>query len=368
MPDLDLYEHYQLKELTTFKIGGPCRYLADVHSVNELFEALRFFKQEQLALFVLGGGSNTLVSDRGFQGLVLKMNNKGIELLQEDADSVLVKVAAGEEWDRFVVWAGKQGWWGIENLSHIPGKTGALAIQNVGAYGQEASQVIESLEVCEISTGERRSFTREECAFGYRQSIFNSTQLGKYIILNTIFRLPQKAWPNLSYRTLRQAFSEDSTPELYSIRDAVIRIRREKLPDPSRIGSAGSFFKNCFLSEQEFLHCCRKVRKTLGKEAYERIRNCQQEISETGRQKIPTALLLEICGLKAFQHGGAALYHKHPLIVINHSGRATAADVMELTRHIRQHVRRQTGIWLRTEPNLLGFTPKERRNYFGEPE
>ena len=366
MPEIDLYEHYSLKELTSFKIGGLSRYLADIHSVNELFAALRFFQRERLPLFVLGGGSNTLVSDRGFQGLVVKMSTRGIEVLEENSDSIIVKVAAGENWDDFVDWAGRQGWWGIENLSHIPGNTGALAIQNVGAYGQEASQVIESLEVCEVSTGERRSFTPPECHFAYRQSIFNSILRGKFLILNTIFRLRKKAQPNLNYQDLKHAFGSAGMLELGAIRQAVIRIRQQKLPDPALLGNAGSFFKNRILSVQDFARCCRKVRETLGNEACERLRNCtQRDISEIDARKIPTALLLDICDLKDFQYGGAALYHKHPLIVINKSGHATARDIMELTKYIRRHVFRQTGIHLRPEPNLLGFSPEELREFFG---
>ncbi|MCP4403677.1 MAG: UDP-N-acetylmuramate dehydrogenase [bacterium] len=367
MPDIDLHKHYPMKELTTFKIGGPSRYLIDIHFVNELFEALRFLQQEQLQLFVLGGGSNTLVHDRGFQGLVLKMSTRGIELLEEDCGSVVLKVAAGEPWDELVAWAGEQGWWGIENLSYIPGNTGALAIQNVGAYGQEAGQVVEGLEVCEISTGETRSLTREECRFAYRKSIFNSTQREKYIILNTRLRLKKASEPNLVYRALRNTFADtQSTPTLQSVRKAVISIRREKLPDPSQIGNAGSFFKNCVLPARELTRCCRKVQETLGNDAREKIQRCElRGMSEAGERKIPIALLLDICGLKAFQHRGAALYHKHPSIVINQTGSATAADVMELTRYVRQCVYDQTGIRLTPEPKLLGFAPEELREYFG---
>ena len=368
MLELDVQEQYPLKNLTTFNIGGSAKYFIEIFSVKELLSALQFVWRNHLDLFVLGGGSNVLVHDRGFHGIVLKISMKGLDIIEEAEHNVLLKIAAGESWDSVVTQAVRAGWWGIENLSFIPGQVGALAIQNVGAYGQEAREVIESIEAYEIATGERLILTNQDCRFAYRSSIFNSTLRGKYLIANTFLRLKKHGKPNLKYQHLKNFLGRHSSPTLQEIRTAVTTIRQSKLPDPSQLGNAGSFFKNLQLTSREFEQMCQHVKNRFNAEALLKVRNIPQQRQAnitTGIIKIPTALLLDICRLKGFQIGGAALYYKHPLIVVNATGRATAYDVMNLTQEVRQIVYHDTGQTITPEPNLIGFNAKERRDYFG---
>lgn len=368
MLELDVQEQYSLKSLTTFNIGGSAKYFIEIFSVKELLSALQFVWRNHLDLFVLGGGSNVLVHDRGFHGIVLKISLKGLDVIKEDEHNVLLKIAAGESWDSVVSQAVKAGWWGIENLSCIPGQVGALAIQNVGAYGQEAREVIESIEVYEIATGERLILTNQDCRFAYRSSIFNSTLRGKYLIANTFLRLKKHGKPHLKYQHLKFFLEGHSSPTLQEIRTAVTTIRQSKLPDPSQLGNAGSFFKNLQLTSGEFERMCQHVKARLTVQALVKIRDIPQQRQAnitTGIIKVPTALLLDICRLKGFQIGGAALYEKHPLIVVNATGRATAYDVMNLTQKVRQIVYHETGQTITPEPNLVGFRAKELRDYFG---
>jgi UDP-N-acetylmuramate dehydrogenase len=365
LPTLEIQEEYPLRELTTFKIGGPAKYFIEIHSVRELLQALGFREKTGLKLFVLGGGSNVLVNDRGFDGIVFHLNIKGIEVVEEDAQSVVVKVAAGESWDALVAKAVDSGWWGIENLSYIPGNVGALAIQNVGAYGQEASKVIEHLEVYTVATGEQVILTNQECCFGYRTSVFNAGMKGSYIIVNTFLRLRKNGDPNLSYRDLQKYFGGTKTPTLAELRAAVINLRQAKLPDPQHLGNAGSFFKNLYLSEQEFERLCVHMKNSFGEESVANVSVFRQT---PGRHfpkiKVSTAFLIDMCGLKGSQIGGAALYHKHSLILVNATRCATAHEVMSLVKKIRQTVYRQTGLEITPEPTLVGFNNQELQEYF----
>jgi UDP-N-acetylmuramate dehydrogenase len=361
---LHLQEHYALKSCTTFKIGGPAKYMCEVSSHADLCQALAFTHEQHLNLVILGGGNNVLASDRGFDGVVLRMNTKGIHILAEDEQGITVKVAAGEVWDDVVAWAVSNGWWGIENLTHIPGKAGAFAIQNVGAYGQEAREVIDTVEVCEIATGERRMLPHSACHFSYRTSVFNSAQKGQYIILATVLRLKKHGAPNLRYPDVKAYFTDKTPSTLPQLRAAIIHIRERKLPDPEQIGNAGSFFKNFMLCPDEFERLKNRVKLTLGNEDLTKVEALGRNDSPASDIKIPTALLLDVCGLKGLRVGGAALYEKHPLIVVNADGQATAHDVMSLMKLVRQKVFHLTGIEIVPEPDLIGFTPEELQGYF----
>lgn len=362
---MNIQEHYLLKHLTTFKIGGPARYFGEAHCQDDVAQALQFVRQKHLPLFILGGGSNVLISDRGFPGLVLKLCLKGFEVVKEDDEHVWLKVAAGELWDDVVSRAVNAGWWGIENLAYIPGCAGALAVQNAGAYGQEAREVIETVEVCEVATGDRKIFSHKDCQFGYRTSVFNSSFQGKYLILHTVLRLKKNGVPNLGYRELREFFAEKDRPALQELRSAIIAIRRKKLPDPEQIGNAGSFFKNFLLSPQEFEQLCQNVERSLGHAASVKIQVLRSPQAEgLAMIKVPTALLLDLCGVKDWQVGGSAVYHSHPLILINASSQATAHEVLSLVQKIRQQVYHHTGLTLVPEPAMVGFEEQELHSYF----
>ncbi|GAK58434.1 UDP-N-acetylenolpyruvoylglucosamine reductase [Candidatus Vecturithrix granuli] len=362
---MNIQKYYPLKHLTTFKIGGPARYFVEAHCQDDVVRALQFVRHNGLKLFILGGGSNVLISDKGFPGFVLKPCLKGFEVIKENDEHVWLKVAAGELWDDVVSKAINAGWWGIENLAYIPGHAGALAIQNVGAYGQEAGDVIEAVEVCEVATGNHKILFHDQCQFGYRTSVFNSSLQGKYLILHTILRLKKNGVPNLSYRELREFFTEKDIPTLQELRSAVISIRRKKLPDPEQIGSAGSFFKNFLLAPQEFEQLRQNIKRSLGHAASDKIQALRSpQAEEVALIKVSTALLLDLCKVKDWHVGGAAVYCHHPLILINATRQATAYEVLSLVQKIRQQVYRHTGLTLVPEPAMVGFEEQELRAYF----
>ena len=249
---MEIKENIKLAPYTTFKIGGPAKFLGVVKDQFDALQAFEFAKDKSLATLVLGGGSNLLISDDGFEGLVMKVENRGIEILNQNENQVLLKVASGEVWDEVVKFAVQNGWWGIENLSHIPGSTGAIAVQNVGAYGQEAKNVIESVTVFDRQTGQITSIDNAGCGFSYRSSIFNTAYKGRYIIFYINFILQKNGQPNLSYRDLQKKFNGQN-PSLQEIRQAVTEIRDTKFPFPTEAkkGNAGSFFKNPILAKEE---------------------------------------------------------------------------------------------------------------------
>jgi UDP-N-acetylmuramate dehydrogenase len=372
---MQIKENEQLALYTTFKIGGPARWFCVVENQFDALEAFEFANGKNLKTFVLGGGSNILVSDQGFNGLVLKVVNKGIEVLSESANDVLLKVASGEVWDEVVKFAVTNSWWGIENLSHIPGSTGAIAVQNVGAYGQESSKVIEAVTVFNRETHQILSLAAAVCGFGYRRSIFNTADKGKYIIFDITFKLAKNGQPNLEYRDLKNYFGTSATlsvPRMHSghlppggendkvlslseIRKAIIYIRDKKFPFPTEAkkGNAGSFFKNPILTADDYQDLQTKIVVGFGQASSDELG--KKKFMDNGQIKIPAAFLIELCGLKDLQSGGAAINKNQPLVIINQSGHATAKDVLGLANKIRQAVREKTGVDLKFEPELVGF-------------
>lgn len=358
----EIQENISFKPFTTFQIGGNARYFTEIRSLDDVENAWRFAREHRLNTLILSGGSNMLVSDHGFDGLVMKINLAGVSLQSEDAQHVSLKVAAGECWDDVAARCVEAGWWGVENLSMIPGSAGALAVQNVGAYGQEASEVIESLEVHDMATGRRFEMSNEACRFGYRTSIFNTTHAGQYLIVSVTLRLKKQGRPNLSYRDVAAHFEGKAAPTLAGVREAILAIRSAKLSDPAVIGNAGSFFKNLTLDAAAFRRMLDRVRDHCSEEIAAIIEaRCRMSAEQV---KVPTALLLDAFGLKGLRIGGAALYEKHPLIVVNATGSATADDVMRLMQTVRQTVYAKTGLEIMPEPNMIGFTPEALQRYF----
>jgi UDP-N-acetylmuramate dehydrogenase len=351
---MEIQENVLLAPYTTFKIGGQARYFCIVKDQFDALEAYEFAQKHKLDVFILGGGSNLLVSDQGFNGLVIKVVNKGIEILSEEENKVLLKVASGEVWDEAVAFAVNNNWWGMENLSHIPGSTGAIAVQNVGAYGQEASKIITEVSVFDTQTHQIISISNADCGFAYRQSIFNTTQKGRYIIFHIVFSLSKIPRPILSYRDLQSKFA-GASPSLEEIRQAVIEIRDKKFPFPvqAKNGNAGSFFKNPILTQQEYKNLLNVLGKNFGAAAGENLQ--KKKFEENGQIKIPAAYLIDICGLKDLQSGGAAINKNQPLVIVNQSGSATAAEVLALAEKVKTEVNRKTGISLKFEPEFLGF-------------
>ncbi len=363
-PNLCLREHEPLKPYTTFKIGGPARLMAEINGPQDLLDSLALVRLERLPVFVLGGGSNVLISDHGFEGLVLHPVRKGIEVVREDGEFVSIRIQAAEIWDAAVAYAVERGWWGIENLSHIPGYAGAAIVQNIGAYGQQISDVLETAEVGGMTGGAARNVTASDCRFAYRTSIFNTSAKGEWFIFSITVRLLKQGRPNLGYPDVRRWFQNRGVtePTLRQVREAIVAIRDAKFPFPreEKGGNAGSFFKNIFLSGEQYRRLEGRIHRQFGAEALLRLREAC--VPAADRIKIPTAFLMDICGLKNFRIGGAAVNSSQPLVLLNQGG-ATADDVMRLARVVRQTIYARTGLVAAIEPELVGFTASELESY-----
>lgn len=364
--NLELLAGHPLKPYTTFKIGGPARYFADVRTLTDVTEAREFAASRQLAIFVLGGGSNLLVSDHGLDALVLHPVCRGLAVEDEASPQVVIRVEAGEPWDRVAAQAVERDWWGIENLSHIPGQAGAALVQNIGAYGQQISDVLESAEVADLRTGGTSRLSAADCGFSYRKSIFNSSHKGRYLILSLTLRLSRDPNPNLEYPGVKSWFETRGVrqPSLVQIRQAIIAIRDAKFPYPreEKGGNAGSFFKNLVLTQVEYnsLEC--RFHDDFSPDQLSGLRALRKRSAASDRIRIPTAFLIEACGLKGYRVGAASVNRKQPLVLLNEGG-ATARDVLLLAHHIRQTVFARTGLKIPIEPELAGFTLEELAEY-----
>lgn len=332
--------------MTTFKVGGAARLFVKANSESEVVEAFSWATENNIPIFVLGGGSNILVSDNGFDGLVLQINLKGIELKGNK-----VIAAAGEDWDDFVKYCVENNLAGIECLSGIPGLVGGTPIQNVGAYGQEVSETIEKVKVFDRKTCQIVELSNEECKFSYRTSIFNTTEKNRFIVLAVTFNLLENGEPKIAYKDLKEPFN-NRKPTLIELREMVCKIRAEKAMLVRQGGldsqSAGSFFKNPIV-EKEKLNDLQEVAKTLN------ISNVPSFSYDENSVKIPAAWLIEKSGFhKGYQKANAGLSTKHTLALTNR-GNATAEEIIALKNEIQQKVRETFQIELHPEPIFLGF-------------
>jgi UDP-N-acetylmuramate dehydrogenase len=368
--DVEIEQDAPLKPYTTFKIGGPARYLCVVTTPPQARDALNLARSQALPVFVLGGGSNILVSDAGFAGLVLHPVHAGIDSSGPEGaggPGVRLRINAGEPWDRVVGYTVDHGWWGVENLSHIPGQSGAALVQNIGAYGQQMSDVFEQAEVLPVSGGELQTLAAAECDLGYRRSIFNSTRRGEFLIWSVALRVSTVPRPHLGYRDVQAYFAErgNREPSQREIREAIVQIRDRKFPYPreERRGNAGSFFKNPTLSPAGWQSLETRVRTRFGEAAQARLAELRPRF-DTGFAKLPAALLIDICGLKGFEAGRAQVNPSQPLVILNQGG-ATARDVMRVAGHVRRTVHAETGVTLELEPELVGFSAEDVDRYIG---
>ncbi len=346
-------ENIALAPLTTFKVGGPARYFVDAASERDVLEALDFATQRKLPLFVLGGGSNLVIADEGWPGLVLKVSIPGIEAV-EAAGGPVFRVGAGEEWDKFVAHAIHKNYAGIECMSGIPGTVGGTPVQNVGAYGQEVSETITGVRVLEIATGKIRNLTKAECGFSYRTSIFNSTRQNQFIVLCVDYRLSRDATPRIEYADLRKYFaSTAAAPTLQQTRDAVRSIRHSKamliVEGDEDCRSAGSFFKNPVVSADEAARFQTLAEKKSPGKSLPRYPGAD------GRIKLSAAWLVEQSGIpKGYSRGPAAISRKHTLAIVNRGG-ATAKDILALKDEVQRRVLDAWGVRLIPEPVFVGI-------------
>jgi len=362
---MDIQRNVELAQFSSFKVGGKADYFFEGNSRSEAMEALSFARAQNLPVTILGGGSNILISDKGIAGLVILVNIKGIKIIDQNPDQPLLEIGAGELWDDAVAFAAANNLWGIENMSAIPGRVGAFASGNVGAYGQEASQVLQSVKAVNIKTGESKTFFNPDMQFSYRKSILNTAEKGNYVITTVTLRLQKEANPNLSYKDVQKYFEKrlanetDFQPSIKEIRVAIIAIRGAKLPEPKIIGNAGSFFKNIFAEDADFKTIQETVKKNFGQEAADKI---SFQVDGSTR-KISAAYLIELCGLKGRAVGGAQIYPKHSLIIVN-TGNAMAGDILNLAKHIRREVFAKTKAVLMPEPIFLGYSEPELQEFY----
>ncbi|MCL5667233.1 MAG: UDP-N-acetylmuramate dehydrogenase [Patescibacteria group bacterium] len=356
---MEIKSGISLAPYTTFKIGGKAKWFCVAESLDDLKEAIKFAADRGEQIFVFGGGSNILVSDKGFGGLAVKIEFKGMGIISDGNGSVTYQVAAGEYWDGFVQKTVDENLWGVENLSHIPGNVGGVAVQNAGAYGQEASQVIEQVTAFDILTGEIKKIANKDCKFGYRSSIFNNREKGRYVILSVKFKLSKTDKPNLSYRDLAKLFA-GRQPAAAEIRQAIIKIRDKKFPYPSEAanGNAGSFFKNIVLDAETYGCVENIIKDRFGEEI---LGNMKKKVFHEpgGCLKIPAAFLLDICGLKDIRTGNAAINPGQPLVILNKTGQASAEEILGVAAIVRGKVFEKTGLKLCHEPELVGFSKAE---------
>ena len=339
-------ENYDLTTLNTLGVSARTKYfmvLTHESELPELFASEYFTNNPK---FFLGGGSNILFT-KDFQGIVILNALKGIQILKEDSESVTIRSMAGEIWHDLVDYAILKGNWGIENLSLIPGTVGAAPMQNIGAYGAELKDVLENVEAVEIAGGARKSFTKEECRLGYRDSIFKNELKGKYCITAVTIKLSKIEKKNMSFKSLRDYLDEHDidikTPK--DISDAVTAIRRSKLPDPAVIGNAGSFFKNVFLEKDSALEFLAKYPEA-------------PHFEEDEVTKIPAAWLIEQCGpangtsWKGYRVGNVGVHEKQALVLVNY-GNAIGQELKELAEEIIDSVFKKFGLKLVPEVNLI---------------
>lgn len=359
---LKIKENVPLKHLTAFRIGGPAKYFIEAETIEDIKDAFSFAEENNLKTFVMGSGSNILVSDAGFDGLVVSPQIKGIAKIEENENEVKLKIGSGENWDDVVAYAVNSGLWGMENLSYIPGKVGGVPMQNVGAYGAEAKNIIESVVVYDTHKQKIKTFQNEECEFKYRESRFNKREKKKYIILAVIFKLKKYGIPSMKYADVENYFKEKdiTEPSLKDMREAIVYIRKNKLPDPTKIGNAGSFFKNLILTEKEFEQLFKNVKKNTNEKVVNQLREIKSKFLSPFGIKIPTAFLVDVvCGLKGYEKREVKIHDTQALVLINKSGEATAQEVLDLAHYVIETVYKKTGIKIYPEPEFVGFTEEE---------
>lgn len=331
-------ENVSLKSLSTMKTGGEARYFCRASSIDELDEAFQFVRDKKLRYFILGGGSNLVFSDEGFDGVVIQPNIEGMEFKNEEED-VFVTAGSGIVWDDLVRKTVEKGLYGLENLSLIPGNVGASAVQNIGAYGAEVESVIQEVVAYNVETRSMKIFFHDECLFAYRHSFFKTPEGKKYVITQVVYKLSKKEKVKSVYESLQKKLEEKNifSPTLHDIRETVIAIRKEKLPYENGLGSAGSFFKNPTVAQE---HCQELLKKFPAMPSF---------VIDDTRVKIPAGWLIDnVCGMRGTREGDVGCYEKQALVIVNY-GNATAREIKQFAEKIIACVKEKTGIVLERE-------------------
>lgn len=332
-------EFENLKKYTTFRVGGDARYFFVLKKAEELDLVLEKQKETNLPIFVLGGGSNIIVSDSALNCIAIKNEIMGIEIVKETEDQVFLSVGAGESWDGFVDYCVKNGFAGVEALSAIPGTVGGAPIQNIGAYGCEVSETIESVEVFDFVEKKSRIILARDCEFSYRDSIFKKNK-NRFVVLKVNFVLYKSGEAKVPDYPGVKDFIKEEKASLQDIRETIIKIRSSKLPDPSLIHNVGSFFKNPIVQESFFNDL---------KNKFPDIKSFKEG---EGYIKIPAGWLIEKAGLKGQSFGEISIYEKNALVLVN-NGQASSQDVVNVSNKIKHIVKEKFGVEIETEPNFI---------------
>ena len=333
---------FSLRAFNTFGIEASASQFVEISSVEQYITLRHSSEFSHLPHLFLGGGSNVLLT-KNQEALVVKISIPGISILKEDADFVWVKGGAGVVWDEFVQYTVDQGWSGLENLSLIPGTVGAAPMQNIGAYGVEIKDTFDSLEALNLTTLEVEVFDAKACAFGYRESFFKRAGKGHYLISSVTFKLAKKPSVKTSYGAIQEVLAAKgiSQPSIREVADAVVEIRKSKLPDPKEIGNSGSFFKNPTVSASE---AARIITQNPGIPHY--------PVDGSTEVKFPAGWFIEKAGWKGFRRGDAGVHAKQALVLVNY-GEAKGEDILALSEEIKQSIKDTFGVSLETEVNIL---------------
>jgi UDP-N-acetylmuramate dehydrogenase len=336
---MELKNNFSLKSFNTFSIDVKARHFAAPETIEELRQILNNQELSNLKTFILGGGSNILFTD-DFDGLIIHPSIKGKSIVKSDHDYVYVKAGAGEIWDEFVEWTVNNSYGGLENLSLVPGTIGACPVQNIGAYGVEVGELIEKVEAIDLKTGILREFSREECKFDYRNSIFKHELKGQYLIVTVYFKLCLNPEFKTHYGSVQQEIQQLGEINLINIRKAIIKIRQSKLPDPELLPNAGSFFKNPIIpDEQAYL----LIKKFPGIVHYN---------ATDGYKKIAAGWMIDYLSWKGKVHKGAAVHENQALVLVNKNN-ASGKEILELANKIQESVFKEFGINMEFEVNIL---------------
>jgi UDP-N-acetylmuramate dehydrogenase len=339
---IKIRERVNLKPYNTFGINATARWFVDITNVDEARDAFAFAKRDSLDILILGGGSNVLFT-KDFNGVVIHNSLKGIEVVDRTQHHVTVEVASGEVWHDLVMYAIANDLGGIENLSLIPGTVGAAPMQNIGAYGVEVKEVIVKVDAINRSTGELRSFSRDECMFGYRESVFKHVLKEKFFISSVTLTLTNNNHHlNVSYGAIGDTLKQMNVlqPTIRDVSDAVIAIRSSKLPDPKVIGNAGSFFKNPVIDAAKY------------KELKNRFPSMPGYSSDNQQVKVPAGWLIEQCSMKGFRDGDVGVHQHQALVLVNYDS-GSGDEILSLSKKIQHIVKETFDIELNAEVNII---------------
>lgn len=337
---MEIQTNFSLKNYNTFGIEAKAKQFVSVHNLTELRAVLEQNKSQKK--FILGGGSNMLLT-KDVDALVIHVDLKGKKIIRENDDFVWVESQAGENWHEFVLWTIDQNFGGLENMSLIPGNVGTTPVQNIGAYGTEIKDTFDSCESMNIENQEMKKFTKAECRFGYRESVFKNEAKDQYIITSVVFKLTKRNHKiNTSYGDITAELAKNNiaNPTLKDVSNAVIAIRQSKLPDPKELGNSGSFFKNPILLKTDF----EKIRQKFPEIKY-------YEVSET-EVKVPAGWLIEQAGFKGKRFGDAGIHKNQALVLVNY-GKATGQEILSVSKDIQETIFKTFGIRIEAEVNVI---------------